>query len=213
MKKGEWVLREILHRFYEQEERFMSQKSIAQNCDVSEDTVSRVVNKIHNFKAVEKKPLGFRIIYPQKILLYWASTRGLVKDILYSAYSPDAVSKIEEQMPEDVIFTAHSGYHRKVGSVFTHYEEVYVYTRPEKIKSRFPKSNLERKNVYVLESDPHLKKISENKAPPLPQIYVDLWQIGGRVADKLVSKLEKRFESAGFGTLKSLAQKKKNQFT
>lgn len=54
MKKGERVLREILHRFYERNERFMSQKALAEACGVSLGTVNPLVRKLAQLGAIEK---------------------------------------------------------------------------------------------------------------------------------------------------------------
>ena len=70
MKKVNRVLREILHRVYERNELFMSQKSLAQACELSMDTVNRVVAKLNQFRAIEKKPLGFRVTEPEKAVSY-----------------------------------------------------------------------------------------------------------------------------------------------
>ncbi len=208
MKKINWILREIFYRIYDKNESFMSQKSIAQACGVSMDTVNRLVAKLDQFRAIEKKPLGFRVTEPKKALAYWASTRNLVNDIVYSTYSPDSVSEIEADMPSGAIFTTFSGYQRKFKSAPIHYEEVYVYAAPDEVQRRFPKSSAERKNVFVLRSDPHLGKTSENGSAPLAQLYVDLWQIGGATADRFTLELEKRLETKPMEALKALARAK-----
>ena len=65
-RKVDRVLREILHRVYERNEPFMSQKSLAQACELSMDTVNRLVAKLNQFRSIEKKPLGFRVADPKK---------------------------------------------------------------------------------------------------------------------------------------------------
>jgi DNA-binding transcriptional regulator YhcF (GntR family) len=208
MKKANWILREIFYRIYDKNESFMSQKSIAQACGVSMDTVNRLVAKLNQFRAIEKKPLGFRVAEPEKALAYWASTRNLVNDIVYSTYSPDSVSEIEADMPSDTIFTAFSGYKLKFKSTPIHYEEVHVYAGLDEVQRRFPKTTAEQKNVFVLRSDPHLKKTSEDGSPPLAQLYVDLWQIGGATTNRFILELEKRLEAKPTEALKALARPK-----
>ncbi len=207
MKKVNQVLREILYRVYERNESFMSQKSLAQACRLSMDTVNRLVAKLNQFRSIEKKPLGFRVTEPKKVLSYWASTRNLARDIIYSTYSPDSVSKIESEMPAGTIFTAFSGYRLKFNKTPTHYEEVYVYADPDEVRRRFPESPAERKNVFVLRSDPHLARTSKDGAAPLAQIYVDLWQLGGSPADRFILELETKLEAKPIEALKVLARK------
>lgn len=207
MKKVNQVLREILYRVYERDESFMSQKSLAHACGLSMDTVNRVVAKLNQFRAIEKKPLGFRVIEPKKVLTYWATTRNLTKDILYSTYSPDSVPKIEGDMPRGTVFTAFSGYQRRFGNVPTHYDEVFVYADLDEVRRRFPESHAEKRDVFVLRSDPHLVRTSKDGVPPLAQIYVDLWQLGGGPANRFILELEKKFAAKPVEALRMLAQK------
>lgn len=207
MKKINRVLREILYRVYEQNESFMSQKSLAQACELSMDTVNRVVTKLNQFHTIKKKPLGFRVVDPKKVLTYWACTRNLARDISYSTYSPDSVPKIEDKMPRDTVFTAFSGYRLRFGKIPTHYEEAFVYANPEEVRRRFPESPAERKNVFVLGPDPHLAQTSKDGAAPLAQIYVDLWQLGGDPADRFLLELETKLRAKPIEALKVLARK------
>jgi len=207
MKKVNQVLREILYRVYEQNESFMSQKSLAQACGLSMDTVNRSVAKLNQFRAIEKKPLGFRVTEPKKVLTYWASTRNLARDISYSTYSPDSVLEIEGDMPPGSIFTMFSGYRLKFNETPTHYEEVYVYAKPDEVRRRFPESKAERRNVFALRLDPHLGRTSKDGVATLAQIYVDMWQLGGSPADRFILELEKRLEAKPMDALTVLARK------
>ena len=207
MKKVNRVLREILYRVYERNEPFMSQKSLAEACGVSMDTVNRLVKKLDQFRSVEKKPFGFRVTDPKKVLLYWACTRNLANDTVYSTYSLDSTSEIEEGMPEGAIFTMFSGYRLKFGKTPVGYEEVYVYADPNAVREKFPESKVERRNVFVLRPDPHLQRTSERGAATLAQLYVDLWQLGGSPADRFILELEKHLEARPVEVLKALVRK------
>ncbi len=207
VKKINRVLREILYRVYEQNELFMSQKSLAQACELSMDTVNRVVTKLNQFHTIKKKPLGFRVVNPEKVLTYWACTRNLAGDISYSTYSPNSVSKIEDGMPRGAVFTAFSGYRRRFRGTPTHYEEIFVYANPDEVRRRFPESPAERKNVFVLSPDPHLAQTNKNGAATLAQIYVDLWQLGGDPADRFLLELETKLKGKPVDVLKVLAGK------
>lgn len=205
MKKNPRVLREILYRVFEKGEFFMTQKSLAESCDISLDAVNRVVSRLSQFRAVEKKPFGLRVTEPKKILLYWATTRNLQADIVYSTYSPDAVEGIENDMPEKTIFTAFSGYRRKYGRCPYTYDEVYVYSsNPEEIKRRYPEKKTGGETLFVLRLDPHLEKLSENFVPPMAQIYVDLWQLGGPAAERCLVELERKLEERSAEAFKRL---------
>ncbi len=207
MKKINRVLREILYRVYEQNESFMSQKSLAQACKLSMDTVNRVVAKLNQFHTIKKKPLGFRVVDPEKVLIYWACTRNLASDISYSTYSPNSVFKIEDEMPKGTVFTAFSGYRRRFRKTPTHYEEVFVYANPDEVRRRFPESPAERKNVFVLMPDSHLTRTNKDGAATIAQIYVDLWQLGGSFADRFLLELETKLKGKPIEALKALARK------
>ncbi len=205
MKRTEWVLREILYRVYEENEFFMSQKSLAEACGVSLDTVNKVVGRLEAFRSLEKKPFGFRVLEPKKILLYWASTRDLRREVLYSTYSPDSPQEMEEALPENALLTAFSGCRKRFGWM-EDYEEVYVYSPPEPVRRKFGERTHLPPNLFVLQGDPHLYKRSRGGVPSLAQLYVDLWQIGGDPANRHLMKLEKKMELRPVEALKELAR-------
>lgn len=187
------MLRQILYAVYEQGESFLSQKALARECEVSLGMVNLVIAKLNKIGTIEKKPLGFRVIDPKKVLLYWASKRDLTKDIIYETYSHLSAQEIETQIPSSAIFTGYSGYRLKFGVAPADYDEVYVYADPEEVKRRFTSREIYKKNLFVLKSDPHLARLSVRGTAPLAQIYVDLWGLSGaanRFVDELGSKLE-----------------------
>lgn len=206
MKKGDRVLRQILYAVYEQCKSFMSQKSLALACGVSLGMVNLVVAKLERIGTVEKKPLGFRVIDPKKILLYWAAKRDLAKDVIYETSSPLSTTEIEAQMPSSAIFTGYSGYRLKFGATPSDYDEVYVYADPQEVKRRFPKRKVYKKNLFVLGSDLHLERVSEGGIAPLAQIYVDLWGLGG-IANRFVDELGRKLELGQIGAFKAMIRK------
>lgn len=206
MKKGDRVLRQILYATYERGEPFMSQKALARVCEVSLGMVNLVVAKLERLGTIEKKPLGFRVIDPKKILLYWASRRELTKDVIYEASSPLLASEIEAQMPSGAIFTGYSGYRLKFGATPVDYDEVYVYADLQEVKRRFQVRKIYKKNLFVLSSDPHLERMSEGGTAPLAQIYVDLWQLG-RTANRFVDELDRKLELGQIGALEAMIQR------
>ncbi len=185
MRKSNLVLREILYRVFENKENFMSQKSLAETCETSSETVNRLVTKLNRFKAVEKKPQGFRVTKPQKILQYWAAVRNFHDDIVWSTKSAYSMKEIERALPKKAILTAYSGYRKKYDEKPFPYKKVYAYADPEKVKKRFSESKTSGGNLIILKKDNHLEKVSKYQTPPLPQIYVDLWHIGTNTADRL----------------------------
>ena len=205
MRKSDRVVREILYRFYERNEPFMSQKSLAQACGLSMDTVNRLVTKLHRFHSINKKPLGFRVTDPNKILAYWAATRDLHKDIVYSTYSSDSMSEIEAGLPKEAVLTAFSGYKARFGAGPTSYDEVWAYADPREVERRFQKREVVRMNLFVLRPDSHLRRVAKDGAAPLAQIYVDFWQMGGSTADRYRVGLENQLGPRPAEALKILS--------
>lgn len=206
MSRKNIVFREILYRTLELNEPYMTQKSIAEKCQVSLDTVNKVVRDLYKFHGVEKKPMGFRVINVQKVLTYWACTRNLHKDVCFSTYVPRKVKEIENELPPDTIFTAFSGYARRMGEVPT-YTEIYVYGDPQKISIKFPKKESRKPNLVVLKKDGHIDSVSRNRSAPIAQIYADLWQIGTQEAEKLLVMLDERLQSRKEIALKEIVEK------
>lgn len=195
MKKNEWVYREILYGFMEKKERLFTQKALSERCDVSLGNVNKAVFPLEKINAIEKKPRGFVVINPRKLLLYWASARKLDGDVVYRTRVERSVAEIEKSLP-NVMFTAYTGYKMAFGSVPSDYSEVVVYGNPADVKERFPPRKGSA-NIILLKSDSHLKKF---KGVPLAQIYVDLWNLGTWYAEDFLKELDKRMEGmAGKG--------------
>lgn len=187
MKKIERVYREILYQALEKENRELTQKLLSDKCEVSIGNVNYALEPLENMNAVEKKTRKFLILDPKKILLYWASYRNLSKDIIYETRSDKSLRTIENEMPP-CLFTAYSGYKFKWGNPPADYSEVYIYADVEKVEERFPKKG-NRSNIFVLKSDDHLEKF---ESAPLPQIYVDLWNLPSWYAQEFIKALEEK---------------------
>lgn len=206
MKKGERVLRQILYLFYERNERFMSQKALAEACRISLGTVNPIMSRIDQLGAIEKKPLGFRVGDATRILMYWANHRNLQDDIIYTGSATSPLEEIEGDLPHGSILTAYSGFMAKFGEVPATYQDVYVYADPAEIKKRFPKKRGYRNNIVVLKPDDHLSGLSKDGIAPLGQIYVDLWQLG-EPAKIFVDELATRMRFMEVGTLKGIIKR------
>jgi DNA-binding transcriptional MocR family regulator len=190
MKKNEWVYREILHGFIEKGERLFTQRTISLRCGVSLGNVNKAVYPLEKMNAIEKKPRGFIVINWKKLLLYWASSRNLERDVVYSTRVDMGVKGIERSLP-NVVFTAYSGYKLVFKAVPADYSEVVVYGDEREISERFGKKE-GKANLVVLKADPHLRKF---RKAPLAQIYVDLWNLGTWYADDFIREMDRRMEN------------------
>jgi hypothetical protein len=209
MKKIDRIMRELLHRHYEHGTRFFNQKGLASTCELSLGTVNPVINHLEQIGAIERKPLGFRLIEPKRLRLYWAVTRDLPKDIVYTTFSPKRIPEIEGELRSMGVLTAYSGYRMSFGSIPVDYSEVFVYANPGTIRKAFKPTGRKRRNLFVLDPDEHLKRLSERGVAPLVQIYVDLWQLGAP-ASRLVEELEQKFATAPTKVLEEVARSLKH---
>ena len=205
MRKIDRVLREVLHRFYGGGERFFTQKGLAQTCALSLGSVNPLIARLEQLGAIERKPLGFRLIDPKRALLYWAITRELERDITYTTFVPGTVEELEARLPRSAILTAYSGFRAKLGSTPADYEQVFIYAGADEIQRAFKPTSQERLNLFVLTPDEHLQRLSEKNVAPIVQIYVDLWQLGAP-ASRFVDELEREFAPAPTRALEGIAR-------
>ncbi|MEM3402380.1 MAG: hypothetical protein QW179_05565 [Candidatus Hadarchaeales archaeon] len=208
MKKEERVIRQILYQYYELDTRFTNQKALAALCRVSLGTVHPVVDRLAKLGAVEKKPLGFRVIDPVRILLYWANTRNLHEDISGRVETSQNVAETEMNLQKSCVLTAYSALKRKIGSALKEYNEVYVYGSFTRIKNQFRNSPGNITTVIVLKPDDHLLEISRDGVAPLGQIYADLWQLGAP-AKPWVEFLDKKMRLQEMATLRGIISRTK----
>lgn len=187
MLKKEWIYREIMYQALEKEKNLIKQSYLSERCGVSLGHVNKSVKPLEEMNAIEKKPQGFLVINPKKILLYWASLRRLRKDVVYETRVEKRVEEIEKELPP-VIFTAYSGYKQRFGSVPSDYSEVVVYGARERMEKRFPKKE-GKVNLIVLKKDEHLEKIEKATKS---QLFVDLWNLDTWYAQEFLEELEKR---------------------
>ncbi len=189
MKKYERVYREILFRTLESGEHFFKQIALAGRCKTSIGNVHKALRPLEQMNCIEKKPMGFAVINPKKILLYWASARNLERDIIYKTHVRGTVHETEKGMPP-VIFTAYSGYKFRFNSTPSDYSEVLVYGERKGIEERFPQSH-GKPNLIVLKPDLHLETFRQ---APVAQIFVDLWNLNTWYADDFVKALDKKID-------------------
>ena len=187
MKKIEWVYREILHEVLEEGKRFLKQTSISKTCGISTGNVNKALKPLENMNCIEKKPQGFAVIQPKKILTYWASIRNLQNDIVFKTHVDKSVNEIEKELPP-VLFTAYSGYKFRFKTIPSDYSEVIVYGHPEKIRERFGMGK-GVPNLVVLKPDPHLLNFEKI---PIAQLFVDLWNLNTWYANDFLKALEEK---------------------
>jgi len=184
MRKEERILREILTGIKEGKERFF-QKDISKVCNVSIGLVNKVIKKLEFQGSVQRGGRGFSVIDANKILFYWATKRRIKEEVSEKYYIKSSVENIEKTLPNCVIFTAFSGWRLLTGRVPADYREVYVFVPKgsEEVMRLWLKGNKPSKgpeNLFIIYTDDeHLIKNSKKNIVPVPQIFVDLYSVGG----------------------------------
>ena len=190
MLKKEEVYLYISALFMERNIAKFTQKSISEELKLSLSVVNNALKPLERMHSISINNRGFELVDLEKLLVYWATIRDLEKDILYSTFVPENVSKIESSLPGGVIFTAYSGYKFKLEAP-SDYSKVYAYY-DKKINDRFP----ERKgpsNLFILKSSPLIKKLSKENVAPLPLIFVDLWNLEDWYAKEFLKDFRRRY--------------------
>jgi hypothetical protein len=181
MKRTEEVYREMLYQAMEKKNRSLTQSELSKKLSVSLSVISLSIAPLRKMGAIKVQQRGFEIVDIRKILFYWASTRDLEKDLVYSTRANKPVRQIESEMPAGAVFGAFSAYKFMFKDVPADYSEVYVYTEDYKeIIKRFPKSD-GPPNIYVLKGTPDMT---------IAQIFVDLWNIKEWYAKDFLKAME-----------------------
>lgn len=194
MRKKELVYLWILNGMLDRRTYTFTQLGIARELGISISTVNNALKPLVKMMAVSIRHMNFTIKDKERMLLFSASSRNIDKDIIYKTRVDAPVSRIEKDMPSGTIYTAYSGYKFKCADVPADYNEVYVYADDailQEIKRRFPEKK-GHENLIILKLDPLLKKLSKNGIAPLPQMYVDLWNINTWYAREFLKGIEKR---------------------
>lgn len=191
MKKKEWVYRQILYEAAGKKTR-LTQLGLSKELGISLCTVNNALKPLAQMGIISIRRMGFELLEPKKLLLFWASVRNLQKDVVYSTRADMGIAQIEKNMPDGVIYTAYSGYKFRLKSAPADYSEVYVYAGAEALKEiekRFARKEGPQ-NLFVLKTDCALEKIAHNKVAPLEQIYADLWNLRQWYAKEFTNALE-----------------------
>lgn len=191
MLKKEIIYRELLSEATESKTLEFTQLALSKKFGFSLSTVNNALKPLEQMGAIEKRGRSFLLTDVKKILTYWATARNLQRDILYSTRAEMPVQKIEGSMPQGIVFTAYSGYRFLFRESPADYGEVYLYAGKkelEEITERFPLKK-GPPNLFILEKDPFM---GEGEIAPLPQLYVDLWNLREWYARDFLDALERR---------------------
>jgi len=197
MKQTELVIREILYRAIENNERKLTQSELSKSLGISLSIVNLAVRKLADIGAIKISKRSFTILDIKKSLYFWASIRNFKKDIIFNTRIESNIREIERNMPEGIIFTAYSAYKFLFKEVPADYSEIYIYSDKkslETIKKRFMpdhEKRVSRANLFILKKD---NLINNHKEIPIAQLFVDLWNLSEWYAKEFIISLEKKIE-------------------
>jgi len=195
MKLYEVLYREIATDYLSGKNLF-TQKEMSNRLGISISNINRALKELEAINAVMIRPMAFKIIAIDRLLLYWATRRKLTKDIVYSAFADMRTNEIEASMPNGTAFTAYTAYKKIYDDIPANYSEVYVYATEDalyEIKKGFP-LHKSYDNIFVLKADPILEERIENgmAVVPVPNVFVDLWNMRAWYAKDFVDALAKK---------------------
>ncbi|MEM2954099.1 MAG: hypothetical protein QXU21_07515 [Candidatus Bathyarchaeia archaeon] len=163
------------------------QVDVALACGLSIGLVNKTVKKLEEAMAVEATRSGVRILSPARLLNLWATERNIKRDV-WQCFRVDHIDEIEKSLPQSVVLSGFSAWALVSGRRPAEYDQLwfYVSNRDEfdfwfsHVKGKARKTN---PNVFALYADDnHLFRTSQKGVVCLPQIYVDIYSIGGPAA-------------------------------
>lgn len=181
--KTERIYRELLLNSLSGVSR-AKQEELADRCQVSLGLVNKTVKKLNAAQAAEPTRQGVRILSPARLLNLWATERRLPRDLIH-AFRLDPLGEAERKLPRTATLTAFSAWCTIAGRRPAEYSRLYFYIWDREEFERwlgFRKAKVRKTNpnIFVLQvDDPHLFLTSRRGIVPIPQIYVDIYAIGG----------------------------------
>jgi hypothetical protein len=189
MKKIEIIWRDVLEEA--SKNPAFEQKKLAIKYGFSTSTVFAAINPLRQMGAIEVTSRNFKVINFEKILMYWATHRNLMRDLIYSTYVDMPVMEIEGLVDNKTIYGCYSALRLRLKSAPSEYDKVYFYTLdPTALKLRFPKVK-HAPNIFILKADPYLLKYG--KTTPPSQTFVDLWNLKDWYADEFLKALKEKY--------------------
>lgn len=184
----------ILRELFADIEKVWKLKHLAEKVNCSIGQVSKLMNYLIENVWAEKAADGYKIIAPESLLREWSENYGNKERTLYSCYSLDNVSVLENRLKQlkrimdiDAYLTGFSGGVRYAPVV--RYNKVHVYIAPEDIQEAIRYLDLKEvssgSNVVImpLENDSYIKdcRIIDDSMVVSPlQVYLDSMQMKGR---------------------------------
>lgn len=194
MLKIEYIWRELLYQAIEKNNPDFQISDLSHRFSLSTSVVSHALVPLRNLSIVEIGKLGSKVTDSEKLLYFWATRRNLKKDIVYSTHTSLPIMDIESSMPSNSFPTAYSAIRLYLNESPADYDKTYFYSEnSEEIQKRFPHSNNNNHNLFILKPDPYFSIYSKTT---LAQIFTDLWNLSDWFAKEYSNLLLNRIKSS-----------------
>lgn len=192
MRKIETIWHHLLYVALEKKQFKHTQQELARRFGYSLSTVNHALSVPSQIGAIRKESKFFVLEDFKKLLYYWASVRGLEKQILYRTQSDLTVFGREGLVPAESIYAGYSAAGKLLGEPAADYDKVYFYLAEknlEEAKRRFP-SKKGIANLFVLKMTETMPRYG--KITTLPQTFVDIWNLRDWYSHDFTKVLEEK---------------------
>ncbi len=196
MLKIETIWHHLLNEALEKGQTNYTQQDLARKFGYSISTIHHALEIPTELGAIKKSGKRFALVDFQKLLYYWASSRRLEKDIIFSCYVDKDVRQVESLVYPESIFACYSAYRMRYTEPAGDYSKVYIYSNDidkQRIYKRM-EVGLEDKekdpNFYILKKPAGMDAFG--KITTLPQTFVDIWNLPDWYSGEFISQLKEK---------------------
>ena len=196
MLKIETIWHHLLNEALEKGQTSYTQQDLARKFGYSISTIHHALVIPTELGAIKKSGKSFALADFQKLLYYWAGSRRLEKDIIFSCYVDKDVRQIESLVYPESVFACYSAYRMRYTEPAGDYSKVYIYSNDidkQKIYRRMEVDLEDREknpNFYILKKTAGMDDFG--KITTLPQTFVDIWNLPDWYSGEFISQLKEK---------------------
>jgi hypothetical protein len=164
---------------------------LAEELKLAKSTVHAALERPRAIGAIDSSRAGVRILDPERLLLIWAGHRNLGRDVTYETRTASEPFEVEALLAAEFVLGAFAAYRQEMGrNTVADYDTVIAYGAANRAIQLVPRRRRGATRVLILEPDPLLSKYGSHT--PLPQTYVDLFNLPGWQAARFFIELTRR---------------------
>lgn len=191
MKKIETIWHHILTEALTKGKFESTQQELAHRFRYSLSTVHHALGVPVEMGGIRKTAKSFVLQDFKKLLYYWASVRGLARDVLYQTAVDLPVREIEGRALPESIYGVYGAANQILGEPPADYSKVYFYLPPDSLtrfERRFPLTRKHPANTFALKMPPPMPRYGSSTT--LVQTFVDVWNLTDWYARDFTQALE-----------------------